>query len=377
MLSVILFILLLTFLIIIHELGHFFVARWSKVKIEEFGIGLPPKARTLFHWRGIPITLNWIFLGGFVRMEGEDQGEEIRDKRQETKVSKEFFPFYARPLWQKLLVVLAGPAVNIIFGMVVFSTLYSLYGIPVQTHITPLITQVSEDSPAATAGIKVRDSVTAVSKADGSESRSVSDVKTLIEYINAHRGETIKLQITRDGQSQTVSVYARKPEEIPAKQGTIGVALTDTETRATFYPGMEQLYRGTLYGTEKSLEFGKTVIMAVAGIGKSLAGGKLPGDLSGPVGIAHEVQKQALFSEGWATAFNFAALLSINLGVMNLLPIPALDGGRIVLLIIEKFFPGKKFQALSQNLNQFGFLFLLGVLILITIKDVFGIFFSK
>ncbi len=372
MLSIVLFILILTFLILIHELGHFIVARLCKVKIEEFGIGIPPKAFTLFHWKGIPITFNWLLLGGFVRMEGEDTLQTPIEKGAGNQ-KRQFFPFYQRPLWQKLAVVLAGPGVNIIFGMVVFSTLFSLYGIPQEVSIPPTITAVAQNSPASTAGIQENDEVKAISKKDGTDEKQITSVAEIITYINAHRGETVSMTILREGTTQKIDVYARKTEEIPQNEGTIGVGLTDQKFTTKFYPGIEQPIRGTLYGVQKSIEFGGTILSSLGGIGQSLFAGKVPGDVAGPVGIAHAVQKEDLFANGWATGFNFAALLSINLGVMNLLPIPALDGGRIVLLILEKFIKHKKFEKLSQNLNQFGFLFLIGLLILITVKDVIGL----
>ncbi len=375
MLSIILFILVLTFLILIHELGHFFVARKCKVKIEEFGLGIPPRAGILFHWKGIPITLNWLFLGGFVRMEGEDQ---VTSRSVDKSTSKsEFFPFYSRKLWQKILIVLAGPTVNILFGVIVFSTLFSLYGIPVTTKITPKVTAVSQNSPAQKAGILKEDQLLRIQTGDGKTKQEITDAKAMITFVNAHRGETLTMIIKREGNEITIPVYARKESEIPSGEGTIGIALTDTDYSTKFYPGIEQPVRGMMYGIQQSIAFGGSILNALAGIGKSLGSGRVPSDISGPVGIAHEVQKEDLFSSGWATGFNFAALLSINLGVMNLLPIPALDGGRIFLLILEKLIKGKRFESISQNLNQFGFLFLMGLLLLITIKDLFAIFVSK
>jgi regulator of sigma E protease len=315
-------------------------------------------------------------------MDGEDSSVESGESRVESPgqktdnkklTSDHFFPFYQRPLWQKILVVLAGPAVNIIFGMIVFSTLYSLYGIPQEIHIPPTITAISENSPAQKSGIKENDVVISISKNDGSEKKDTSAVKEIIAYVNAHRGETLKLTVNRDGSTQSLDVYARKESEIPAGQGTIGVSLSDVQIKPKFYPGIEQVARGTIFGVTQSLKFGKTILVALGGIGSSLLSGHIPGDVAGPVGIAHEVQKQDLFASGWASTFNFAALLSINLGVMNLLPIPALDGGRIFLLLLEKFVKHKNFEKISNNLNQFGFIFLIGLLILITIKDVIGL----
>ena len=129
MLSVFIFILILSFLVIIHELGHFLIARKHGVKVNEFGLGYPPKALTLFTAFGTPFTLNWIPFGGFVRLEGED-GPELGTEQKEThKSEREFFRV---AVWQKLSIVLAGPIVNFIFGIIAFSIVFSVTGIPQQ-----------------------------------------------------------------------------------------------------------------------------------------------------------------------------------------------------------------------------------------------------
>lgn len=375
MLSILLFIIVLTFLIVIHELGHFFVALRYKVRVLEFGFGLPPKVKTIFHWKGIPFTFNALPIGGFVRMDGEDS--TVNSEQQTVLSGKEKtpegYPFYTRKLWQKILVVLAGPAVNIIFGMIVFSTLFSIYGIPKESHVQPHITAVAENSPAAKAGLQVNDELMTITTGDKLHVKYISSTADLISFVNDYRGKTLYIIVKRNGTEQVLPVYARKVDEVPAGEGTIGIALSDTDYTTVFYPGIEQPIRGTMYGIKQSFDFAKTILSALGTMGTSLFAGRIPNDVAGPVGIAHEVAKQDLFSSGWATGFNFAALLSINLGVMNLLPIPALDGGRILLLILEKFIKHKRFESISQNLNQFGLLFLVGLLILITVKDVIGL----
>lgn len=390
--SIILFIFLLTFLILIHELGHFVIALLCKVKIEEFGIGLPPKATTLFRWRGIPFTLNWIFLGGFVRMEGEDgtegaianseqrtadsrkTGENSKFKIQNLKEDSGSFPFYTRPLLQKLAIVIAGPLVNFIFGIVVFSVLFSIYGIPVQVHSVPTIEKIFSESPAEKSGLQANDKIISVAEKDGGQKIEPEDNKVLIDFLAKNRGKTLIVGIERGEQRLSIDVYSRKLEETPQKQGALGIQLA-SQYQAKFYPGLEQLFRGTYVGLKQSVEFGLMILRSLGGLGRSLSHGNVPTDLSGPVGIARQAQEEKVFASGAGTALNFAALLSINLAIMNLLPIPALDGGRAVLLILEKFFKGKRFAILSNWLNTAGFVLLLSFLILITLKDVLGILF--
>lgn len=368
--TIILFILLLTFLILIHELGHFIVARWSKVHIEEFGIGLPPKAITLFHWRGIPFTLNWLFLGGFVRMEGEDATQvEANVKNHKVGTPQAFYPFYQRPLPQKLAVVFAGPLVNFLFGVIVFAVLFSIYGIPTKVYDRPVLDAVASDSPAAAAGLRSGDIISSI------EAQELQTNEELISYINSHRGEELSFSIDRAGETLLIPIKIRKTEDIPEGQGAVGIELR-SQYEVKQYPLWERPFRGAVAGFKQSIEFGMTILRSLGGLGKTIASGSVPKDVAGPVGIAAQVQREGIFSNGLATVFNFAALLSINLGVMNLLPIPALDGGRIVLLILEKIFKGKRWQEISQMLNTAGFIVLISLLILITVKDVVAIFFS-
>ncbi len=370
--TILLFVILLTFLILIHELGHFIVARWCKVHIEEFGIGLPPKAFTLFHWRGIPFTINWLFLGGFVRMEGEN-GEVAPEVKSSKEKQKSVYPFYERPLLQKLAVVVAGPLVNFMFGAIVFATLFSMYGIPTKIYDHPVIDAVAENSPALTAGLRQGDVVTGAVAAPEKVITTIHTNEELISYINAHRGQDVLMYI-KDAEIHP-TVHIRKLDETPEGQGGIGIELR-SQYEIKQYPLWQRPFRGTIAGISQSVEFGLTILRSLGGLGKSIAAGNVPKDVAGPVGIAAQVQKEKVFSSGIATVFNFAALLSINLGIMNMLPIPALDGGRAVLLILEKIFKGKRWSQISETLNTMGFILLISLLILITIKDVAGIFFS-
>jgi regulator of sigma E protease len=410
MISIILFILLLTFLILIHELGHLIVALWCKVQVEEFGIGLPPKAKVLFYWNGIPVTFNWLFMGGFVRMNGEEgPGGNSENMVSEGKQAEPLFqpsgkdaflarilfppvarlvagigirkrshgvPFYSLPLLQKIAIVIAGPLVNFVFGVIVFAGIFSVYGIPTKVYEHPILGGVSQQSPAASADLRAGDQILWITSFGRMTVTPVDSNESLITYINAHRGETLHVQILRDGNKKELDIYSRKIEETPEGQGAFGIELK-SQYEIRQYPLIERPFRGIIAGLTQSIDFGKTILHSLGTIGRTVAGGNVPKDISGPVGIASQVQKEGVFSNGWTSALNFAALLSINLGVMNILPIPALDGGRIVLLLIEKVVRKKQFQSISYWLNTVGFLFLLSLLVLITLKDVIMIILGK
>ncbi len=378
--SIVIFILILTFLILIHELGHFLTALLFKVRILEFGLGIPPKVHTLFHWRGIPFTLNALPLGGFVRMEGED-GSNGKSEEQETlskedlKLQKDAAPLYAKPAWQRLIIILAGATVNFVFGVLAFAGIFSVVGIPEITKLDQVTVQyVSPNSPAQAAGIKEGDRLLSVSD-PGGEKQTVTTSEQFVSLMRERWGKEVVIGYTRDGQEQTVTVKLRTAEEIPSGDGALGVAASEEEEKLVRYPWYEMPFRGMYVGLLKSLSFGELILRSLTTMVTDLfAKGVVPKDVAGPIGIADQVQKENLFAQGPLVAINFAAMLSVNLAIMNVLPIPALDGGRAFFILLEKLI-GKKLVAKFENsLNTAGFVFLIALLLLITFKDVITIF---
>ncbi len=361
--AIIWFLIVLTFLILIHELGHFLVGLWAGVRIQEFGIGLPPKLCTLFSYKGVPFTLNWLPIGGFVRMEGED-GESQLDPSERKSAGH---PFYTRSLAQKLAVVFAGPAVNILYAVIIFSALFSIYGIPERTSDAPVLSKVEQGSPAAFAQMQEGDKIVRF------VGLSVRTNQELIEKIGQHRGEAVQIVLKRGAQEIETTVTVRTIDQTPAGQGALGVVLAG-EYEIVQYPLWQRPFRGTLAGVRQSIDLSKTILSSLGQLVSSVANRTVPKDVSGPVGIAVTVAREGIFSSGIATALHFSALLSLNLAIMNLLPIPALDGGRIVLLLVERAVRQKNFSHLANKLNTIGFLFLLGLMALITLKDVFSLF---
>lgn len=368
--AILLFILILTFLIVIHELGHFFAALWSKVHVHEFGVGLPPKAITLFRFRGVPFTLNWLPIGGFVRMEGEDGEEENDQKRPEGT-----YPFYSRSRWQRFVVIVAGPAVNFIFGVIAFIILFAIYGVPEKVVPFPTIASIASESPAEEAGLSAGDELLAAMTAAGSITR-FSRSEQFIQYVTSNQGSTITLTVRRETSEKQISVYLRRRDEIadPTKEGPLGVGL-QPQYEVMRYPWYQMIPRAIVIGTSRSIEFGIDILGTLRTMVTDLVtAGKVPADVAGPVGIAHQVSKEKIFEQGPLSGLYFAALLSINLAVMNILPIPALDGGRILFLLLEPLFGRKRWTQIEQRANQVGFVLLLTLILLITIKDVIGIF---
>lgn len=360
LMSGLIFILILSFLVIIHELGHFLVARWAKIKVEEFGLGYPPRMLTLFKDKqGTAYTLNWLPFGGFVRMFGED-GIEINQSRDRGSRDLAFFMV---PAWKRMLVVLAGATVNFVFGVIAFGAIYSRHGIPTDLNAIR-VEEVAPGSPAAAAGLPTNSLVVKVEV--GSQVVEVKKGEDLIKTVADHRGETVQL-VTQEGIEY--QVYVRKSEEVPEGQGALGVVLTDFEMR--FYPWWQMPFRGIWVGLKAAVSFGGLILQALGTMVRDLVlMGQVPADVAGPVGIVYQAEKEGFLREGFWTQLNFAAILSINLAIMNVLPFPALDGGRGFFLGLEMLLKKRIKPQIEQWINGVGFMLLIGLIVLISIRDV-------
>jgi regulator of sigma E protease len=354
--SGIIFLIILSFLVIIHEMGHFLFARWSKIKVEEFGLGYPPKAKTLFKDKlGTIYTLNWLPFGGFVRMFGEDGGQLVKGS------------FSSVSVWKRLVVVLAGATINFIFGVLAFGAIYSQHGIP--TNLNGVrVEVVAPGSPAELAGVKVGELVTSVSQSNDKAETKTSEA--LISFVQKHRGEKVILE-TKEGPAY--ETYVRKPEEVPTGEGALGLTLTDFEMK--HYPWWEMPFRGMWVGLKAATSFGFLILDALGKMVSELVFmGKVPADVSGPVGIVYTAEKEGFLREGFWSQLNFAAILSINLAIVNVLPFPALDGGRAVFLVWELLTRKRVNQKVETWLNTAGFALLLSLIVLISVRDVGRVF---
>lgn len=358
--------LTLSFLVIIHELGHYLAALWAKVKVEEFGLGYPPLAKKLFTKWGTDFSLNWVPFGGFVRMAGEQL-------KPEDKPRKGDFAYTSKV--KRMVIILAGVTINFIFGILAFTVIYSVDGIPVEIS-SARIDEIAVDSPAETAGLPTN--VDIVGLKIGDEFTPVSSVDDAVEFIQAHPGETVQVAVS--GPCQGVScaesisyyeVYLRTPEETPVEQGSLGVAFTGFVTER--YPWYEMPFRSTVVGVRQSLAMSQAILVALGDMVSGISQGEVPEEVAGPIGIVYQVDQMGIFKLGPMMILAFAGMLSINLAVINLLPIPPLDGGRAVLTIAEAIFGRSKTAKVEYYLNYTGYVLLIGLIILVTIKDIWQI----
>lgn len=365
--SVIIFILILGLLVFVHELGHFTMAKFFGVRVDEFGMGFPPRAARLFRRGETEYTLNWIPFGGFVKIHGEDpleHGEMDRDYKR-SLVSKKW--------WQQIMVLIAGVTMNIILALVLFSGAYMIGApTPASTVDNPAmlrnpeltILQVMENSPAYTAGLKTGDRVI---KLTTPESILVNgSQQSFIETIqNTKLGDVATLSIVRNAQSLEISVTPS--QNVSEGKQQIGVAIDVVGTyRPGFFKSIGEGFRSTYYGIVNTFRaFGNL-------FGDAVVGKASISSVTGPVGLAGLVGDARKI--GFAYVIVLAAIISINLAVINILPLPALDGGRILFVIIEKIIRRPLPKKFVEWANTGGFFLLIGLMLIITAKDVIKLF---
>lgn len=361
--TAIIFILVLSVLVIIHELGHFLAARKHSITVKEFGLGYPPRLLKLFTWRGTDFSLNSIPFGGFVQMEGEDA---VGDHSQGA--------FYSKSIRARLEVLLAGVFFNFIFGILAFALVFYQLGIPVPLIDQVRIHSVVPGSPAQQAGLQENTNLVAVRVQE--EWVEVGSIATVQQLVTSHPGETIGVRTSVaceyescPAEYQERDIYVRAPEEIPEGEGSMGVIFTETVLKK--YPWYLMPFMTIFHAFEQSIALAGLILQALWQLLVDLFQGRgLQQEIAGPIGIVDQAQTYGFFDGGWLSVVNFAALLSINLGIMNLLPIPALDGGRAILVFLENFIRRSRIEKVANYLNYAGYLLLLSLMILVSFNDI-------
>src|SRR3990167_7925944 len=355
MLTLIAFLLILSVLVLVHELGHFFVAKLFKIKVEEFGFGFPPRVwskkigETLY-------SLNLLPIGGFVKLYGEDEagGGKIGVSKKITKdLSRAFF---ARPIWQRLLVVVAGVFMNFVLAVVIISFIFATIGAPTPVNEV-IVTSIVKDSPADTAGLKPGDVVQSIN------GKKIIQSSELISITKENLGEAITLEV-KDQKSNVRPVKVTPREKYPSDQGPMGVSIGQKVVVKKY-----SWYQAPFAGTKEAI---KTSVLIVAGVGQVIGEivrtGSVPQGVAGPIGIAQLTGE--FVHSGIYAVLSFLALLSLNLAILNVLPIPALDGGRLFFILIEAVTRRKVPAKFESYAHAVGIALLLALIALITIHDV-------
>ena len=362
--TILAFIIALLILVVVHELGHFLTAKLFSVKVDEFGIGYPPRAKKLFTWKGTLFTLNWLPFGGFVKIFGEDSEDGENATPRDTKHSFEYQKF-----WKRALIVIAGIVSNVILAMVLYSMSFSIGFLGAQSDfpgsiaVSPqrvLITDVLPGSPAQEAGLQSGDSV--ISLSSGTDTDTPSTTEDLTDFVHAHGTTPLSITILRDRESKTL--VATPQAGLSNGMPGIGVDIAEaSQIRLPFFPAIKMGVEYTFY------EFKTIIVTVVALIGGIFgAGQNIIGDVSGPVGIA-KFAGTAL-SLGFGSFLSFMALISVNLAVVNLLPFPALDGGRLILECFASNGKSRIPKKAVNLVNQIGFLILIVFMLYVTYHDI-------
>lgn len=360
LLTLIAFVLVLGPLVLVHELGHYLVGRLFGVKAEAFSIGFGKEVWGRTDRRGTRWKLSALPLGGYVQFAGDMNAASMPDANAADGLSdaERGQLFQSKPLWQRALIVAAGPVTNLAFAVLIFAAFNLAYG---KVSATPEIAQFGANSPAQAAGLQLGDRITAI---DGNAIDSFTDIP---EYVVPYPGRTLTITVDRRGSALSVPVRVREEVERDkfgneARIGRIGIAAGK--------PTIETVGAGEAV----SLAVGQTwgvIRMTVTGLGQIFAGERSVKELGGPIKIAQYSGQQ--LSLGWLPFVNFAALISINLAFINLLPIPALDGGHLAFYAAEAV-RRKPLGLRSQEWAfRTGMALVLALMLFVTINDLAGL----
>ena len=352
--DLIIFVVALSVLVLVHEWGHFVAARKTGVKVEEFGLGLPPRivgkkiGQTVY-------SLNWLPIGGFCKLLGEDasasSGKVIGKNKTES--------FEYKKPWQKLLIVLGGVLMNLVLAVVIFSVVYTILGVPVETNRVSVV-GVSKDSPAEKIGLKEKDIILGVNE------KEIKKSEELIEEVAKFKGKEVALNIIKNGETKITLTQIEVRENPPEGEGSMGVAISNTElVKFPWY----RIDKGIVAGFKEAYYWGEVIFGGVFKMIKGLLTGQVPKDVSGPIGM-YEATSAIKKNQGILAVIHFFGIVSVNLAVINVLPFPALDGGRIIFVIYEMITKKRANQKLETTVNNLGMLILLGLILLITVGDI-------
>lgn len=389
LITVIVFLVILSLLVLVHEVGHFFVAKKFGIKVEEFGFGFPPRmfakkiGETLY-------SINWLPIGGFVKLYGEDEAGggkiEISDKRQ-AKSKDLNRAFFAKTAWQRAGVIVAGVVMNAVLAAVIFYIFlgisgfktelpllsdYKFFGVNQVNVIEVVISAIAKNSPAEKQGLK------ALTKVISVNGQKITDSKSFIDVVGQNKGKEIVIAWSS---LQTNEIYKTKVTPrviIPKNEGALGVALFSLSTAVLNYETpIQKVFSGITHPINL-MGYNLNIMAKLVKVSlEKKTTEPLSEGISGPVGIASltgSILEIRNLKEKVLGLLNLAGILSISLAFFNILPIPALDGGRLFFILIEVVTGrkvNKRFESLAHTIGMIVLLFLM---VLITFRDVGKLF---
>jgi regulator of sigma E protease len=348
--TIVLFVFILGTLVIIHELGHFVIARLAGVRVLEFGIGFPPRARVLRSKGETLYTLNWLPIGGFVKLEGED-GNDADDPRS----------FASQPYLTKMLILVAGVAMNVVLAFAIFTGI-ALMGDPTLGY---KVAAVQPGSPAAAAGIQRGDVVVSI---DGTYYGAFGGT-TLLDGLRQDAGQTVVLGVERGSdQIDQLSATLRPKTAIDAQHGALGIETTGgTTTRTSIHYGVGEAIG---IGAQRTADALGLILGGLGSLADSIVNHPTEAPpVAGPIGIATQIG-DVFWQLGPIITLYVAGILSANLAVVNILPFPPLDGGRMLIITLKRLVGARISLQAERMTYVVGFVFLFVFLIWISGFDI-------
>jgi len=339
--TILAFLFVFSVVIFVHELGHFAVAKLSGARVHEFGFGYPPRLLRIARRGDTEYTINAIPIGGFVRVAGDDAPDDPRSMAR-------------RSVWTRAAFLLAGPVMNVVLAVVLFAVSFMMGVLQPIGEPGAGIYDVAAGSPAALAGLRLGDVVLTVN------GQPIDSPEALQNAVNAHLDEQVTLSVRRDGaaQPQTVRLVPRSVH--PDDEGAMGVRTGPPLARVA-YPPLQSLW----LGVQRAID---TVLLMVGGL-LAMVFGHAPLDLAGPIGIAQATGE--VVRSGFVQVIEWTAFLSVNLFIINLLPIPALDGGRLAFIGLEIVRGGRRVDPQKEGLvHMIGIVALLALFLVVSYFDV-------
>ncbi len=333
------FLVAITIIVFVHEYGHFQVARWCGVKVEAFSIGF---GREVFGWvdrHGTRWKLCWLPLGGYVRFEGDANAASMPGQEGET-AARGPGNFHGKPIWQRAAVVAAGPFANFILAIFIFTAAYSIVGVP---YSEPRVDEVMPDSAAQAAGLQTGDFIR---KVDGRETKSFAAVQ---EIVWQQAGVPLAVVVERAGSNIELTLTPRIQELPDGFGGTLKVGLLGVRHNPTSDTPLYERYsvpEAFVKGLERTW-----YIIATTGryVSKLFTGAESIDQIGGPIAMAKGAGDTA--SSGGLAFISFVALLSVSIGLINLFPVPMLDGGHLVFYAVEAL----RGKPLGPNAQEWGY----------------------
>ena len=364
--TILAFLAVLVVLVVVHEFGHFLAAKRAGITVQEFGVGFPPRIGSVM-WHGTRYSLNWIPLGGFVKMLGEDGESEAQRMRQEglseSAVDKAMAgAFTRRPIWVRIVVLLAGVAMNFLLAGILFAVALSL---PIQQGRGPLtVTEIQANSPAVDGHLQVGD---VLMTADG---RTFTISRDMTAYLRSRAGHSVALTVRRRGVDLTLAVQPRSLTADQEAQGLGSVGFSYEPERFVEVPSsvdgpLAAIGQGFVAVRDLAVQIPGGLATAVGGL---LGLNSSAGTAVGPIGIAEETGR--VLGAPLVSQLIFVGILSVNLAVLNVLPFPPLDGGRIMVVLIEAVRRRRLPAEREALIYLTGFMVLIALVVLISIRDI-------